>query len=34
MGSGADKKCKDAMEGLKALAFRYAVFFAFYFWRR
>jgi hypothetical protein len=34
MGSKAGKQCKDAMEGLRALVFRYAVFFAFYFWRR
>jgi hypothetical protein len=34
MGSGVDKRCRGMTEGLKALAFRYAVFFAFYFWRR
>ena len=34
MGSGVDRRCRGMTEGLKALAFRYAVFFAFYFWRR
>ncbi len=34
MGSGVDKRCRGMTEGLKASAFRYAVFFAFYFWRR
>ncbi|MCS3920972.1 hypothetical protein M2350_003413 [Candidatus Fervidibacter sacchari] len=34
MGSGVDKRCRGMTEGLKASAFRYAAFFAFYFWRR
>ncbi len=34
MGSGVDKKCKEATEGLRALTFFRAAFFAFYFWRR